>query len=241
MGFQETLAAHFPTAMPQGAYMEKTYEILQGHGFTGPNTIACVGVCRDEITSSFVDSVYTTWGEAFGLGSLAGMLFAGKTGFLAAQHHAPDLEGPPRYAFYAMAHIGISSDGQIGRCNRPGKSGLSSACGALVALRNEIAAGRLSTEFDPDDPEQSLLKQRLMKRIRYGEVPPLVALTRLAHDVIREDLDRMLALTVDSPTASYAALTGIQIHGPDGIHLVAPGSFRLLAEQKSYDLLSELE
>jgi hypothetical protein len=69
-------------------------------------------------------------------------------------------------------------------------------------------------EINQDDLEQSLLRQRLFKKIRYGEIPDLVTLTKIAHSVIREDLERMILLTVDSASIPYAVFTGIQIHGP---------------------------
>lgn len=41
-----------------------------------------------------------------------------------------------------------------------------------------------------DDLEQSLLKQRLFRKLRDKEIPDLVTLTKIAHSVIREDLER---------------------------------------------------
>lgn len=59
------------------------------------------------------------------------MLFLGKTGFLAAQHHAPNEEGRERYVYFALPHIGVDAKGEIGRHDRPGRLQPSHACGAL--------------------------------------------------------------------------------------------------------------
>jgi hypothetical protein len=215
MGFEETLNEHFQGAQPEKIFVEKTLGALSGKGFTAGNSIACVGVCRDEITQSFVEYVKEIWGEAFNFSSLAGMLFLGKTGFSAAQHHAPDEDGRERYIGFAMPHIAISSEGEIGLCQRAGRKGFSSACGALAAFQAEMADGRLKLGIDFDDVEQSLIRMRLMQEIPYGEVPDLLTLTKTTLKVIQNDLKRMMQLTVNTDRSDYAVFTGIQIHGPD--------------------------
>ncbi len=223
MNFQQSLETHFPGALSEEAFIRASQEALAAYGFHRENTIACVAVCRDEMTRTLVDGVQAAWGEAFNFSSLGGMLFLGKTGFLAAQHHAPLYGGRERYVFFAMPHIAIDAQGEVGVCYRPGRQEPSGACGALLAFRREMLSGRLNLELDLDDVEQSLLKHRLLRRIRYGNVPDLVSLTRIAHEVIREDLERLLAATVDAAQSDYAVLTGIQVHGPDRAQYVWPG------------------
>jgi hypothetical protein len=184
-------------------------------GFEPARSIACVGACRDEITRPFVDGVQRTWGEAFNFSSLGGMLFLGRTGFGAAVHHAPTGAGVHRYVFFAMAHIGLGRDGEPGVCYRSGQDEPSGACGALIGFLDELRQGIVRLDLDPDDLEQSLLKQRLFRHIRYGDVPDLPRLTRVAHAVILEDLERGISLAVDPLHSAWAVLTGIQIHGPD--------------------------
>ncbi len=84
-----------------------------------------------------------------------------------------------------------------------------------MAFLAEMESQVVRLELDRDDIEQSLLKQRLFRRIPYGHVPDLVELTRFTHKAILEDLERGISLTVDPVHASYAVLTGIQIHGPE--------------------------
>jgi hypothetical protein len=92
---------------------------------------------------------------------------------------------------------------------------MSHACGALLNVLQDLSQGSVGLEPNQDDLEQSLLKQRLFRKLRYGEIPDLVTLTQIAHSVIREDLERMIQLKVDSSAVAYAVFTGIQIHGPD--------------------------
>jgi hypothetical protein len=43
-------------------------------------------------------------------------IFVCKTAILAKIHHAPIENEKERYVFYAMPHIAIDNDGQLGRC-----------------------------------------------------------------------------------------------------------------------------
>ncbi|MFQ5593320.1 MAG: hypothetical protein ACE5HA_04160 [Anaerolineae bacterium] len=237
MSFRSALNQHFPNAMPESEFVRRTYQALLRHGFSEPNTIACVGVCRDELTRPLVDEIQHTWGEAFNFAGLAGMLFLGKTGFSAAQHHAPRMDGRERYVFFALPHVAIDSAGGIGLCTREGRQEPSHACGALIAFQQELAGGRLSLAFDPDDVEQSLLKQRLFPKIEGSKASDLVALTKLAHEVIVEDLERMIDLTVDPAHSDYAALTGIQVHGPGKTNYIWPGTLRTVVSGQRHDLV----
>jgi hypothetical protein len=215
VGFENVLNENFQGALPEKVFVEKTLGVLAGKGFTPENAIACVGVCRDEITQPFVEFVKEAWGEAFNFSSLAGMLFLGKTGFSAAQHHAPDEDGRERYVYFALPHIAIHEDGQIGVCRRIGRKEPSSACGALLAFQKEMESGSLNLGLDFDDVEQSLIRMRLLQEIPYGQVPDLPVLTKTTLKVIQKDLTRMIQLTVNTDRSDYAVLTGIQIHGPD--------------------------
>ena len=223
MNFQQMLSLHFPNTLTEAKFVKDSYQALNTYGFHGSNSIACVSVCRDEITYPLVNKIYQSWGEVFNFSGLAGMLFLGKAGFNAAHHHAPTIQGQERYVYFAMAHIAIDADGEIGRCQRPGQTETSGACGALMAFRNEMLNGQLNIELDPDDIEQSLLKHRLFPKIKYGDMPELIALTKMAYQTITEDLERIILQTVDPGHSDYAVLTGIQIHGSED-NYVWPGT-----------------
>jgi hypothetical protein len=51
----------------------------------------------------------------------------------------------------------------------------------------------------------------------------ILSLTRIAHGVILEEVERMIHLTVDPTRSNYGVFTGIQIHAPEGRHFVWPG------------------
>jgi uncharacterized protein YdiU (UPF0061 family) len=59
-------------------------------------------------------------------------------------------------------------------------------------------------DLDPDDLEQSLLKQRPIRKLQYGKAPGLTTLTKLAYASILEDLERMILLTMN--TANHYTL-----------------------------------
>jgi len=222
--FQQVMDRWFPGALPEGVFVERSREALAPLGFTAENTIACVGLCRDEISRPLVGRVVEAWGEAFNFSSLAGMLFLGKTGFRAAQGHAPFFGGRQRYVYLVAPHIAVGEDGTLGECRRSGQPAPSHACGALCAFLGELEAGRADAALDPDDLEQSLLKARLIRHLEWGRVPNLAELTLLAGLLILTDLQRMIDLTVDVGTADYSVLSGVQVHGPEGRALFWPNT-----------------
>jgi hypothetical protein len=229
MGFVETLDRHFPGAIPEGEFVAETAERLSREGFTNANTIACVALCRDEVTRPLYSDVERVWGPAFSFAGLAGMVTAGRTGLAAAIHHAPIDDGRRRFVIYAMAHIAIDAEGTIGQVERPGIPEPSSACGALVAFRNELREGTLEVEFDRYETEQALLKHRLLPLIKYGTVPDLVDLTKLTVTAIEDDLQEIILSlarewreTDQAMPVDAALFSGIQIHGSDGTNFVWP-------------------
>jgi hypothetical protein len=236
MGFQQALDQHFPGTVTEEQFVSGTLAAMQKLGFTADNTIACVGVCRDEVCRSLVVRALDAWGEAFNFSSLAGMLFLGKTGFSAAHHHAPTENGRERYVYFAMAHIGIGPNGEIGWCERLGRTDESYACGALWGFKGELEAGVVNAARDQDDIEQSILKSRMLKKLEWGEKPDFVRLTKVAYEVIREDLERMIDLTVDRSLADYGVLTGIQIHAEGRKQYIWPGELYTVVQGEKRSL-----
>jgi len=234
--FEDVLNKFFLKVYTEVDFVARTYEELEKFGFSAENTIACVGVCRDEITQPLIGRIKDKWGEAFNLSSLAGMFFAGKTGLSAAMHHAPIVDGKERYLFYALPHIAIDEEVQVGCCKRTGRGGKSIACGALSAFQKEIADGRINPALDSEDVEQSLLKMRLLKEIPDGQVPSLLELTKITQAVIQTDLEQALKGLIDTDKSNYAVATGIQIHGPDG-NYVWPASCYAVVEGIRRDIV----
>jgi hypothetical protein len=224
MNFQKALDLHFPNTISEIDFIRSTQAALNIHGFRPQNSITCVGVCRDEFTRTLVDNIQKAWGKVFDFSSLGGMLSLGKTGLGAAHNHAPIDGGRERYIYFVLAHIAIDHDGEIGVCYRPGRPGPSEACGALIAFRQEMLDGILRLEIDLEDIEQSRLKHRMFRKILYGDLPDLVTLTKIAYEVILEDLEHLVDETVNTSVSDYAILSGIQIHGPERAQYIWPGA-----------------
>ena len=127
--------------------------------------------------------------------------------------------------FLAGPHVAIGADGEPGVCTRPGRSGPSSACGALAAVLKELQAGRGGSVNDPGDIEMGWLRQRISAAASGREIADLVELTVLMHDLIADELERTLADVVDASRTDYAVATGIQIHAPGGRNLIQPRTF----------------
>ena len=236
MNFQQTVKARFPNTISESDFVRNSQVALSTYEFDAENSIACVSVCRDEITGTLVDRIKKIWGETFNFSSLGGMVFLGKTGLSAAHHHAPVKDGRERYIYFVMAHIAIDKNGEIGVCYRSGRPSPSGACGALIAFREEMLGGDLNLELDWDDIEQSLLKHRLFRKIRYGDIPDLITLTKATYEVILEDLEHLIDKTVDITMSDYAILSGIQIHGSDKEQYIWPGQMYVVKDGQRHEI-----
>ena len=234
VSFEATLSRNFPGAMTKDSYLASTYRALSAEGFSRDNTLSCVALCRDEIAGPLVRGVERYWGHTFSLASLAGMVTAGRTGISAAMAHAPTFGGRQHVVVYAMPHIAIAADGTVGQVERSGLAGPSTACGALSLFRDGLLEGRVDIETDRLDAEQSLLSHRLLTLIPYGDIPGLVALTKLTADAIEDDLKAIvadileIAKSDDVSTPDHALFTGVQIHGPDATNYVWPKSAHIV-------------
>lgn len=84
--------------------------------------------------------------------------------------------GRERYVFFSFPHVAQDSTGEMGSISRPGRAKKSCACGALLKCLAELKAegveagmGKIGTH-DPLEPEYSILKARLARRIKYENV-----------------------------------------------------------------------
>lgn len=232
MSSETVMKKYFPKIYSESTFIKKTYTVLNKYGFDADNTIAAVDVCRDEISQPFISIVKEKWGEAFNLCSLAGMFFAGKTGLMAAMHHAPIVKGKERYVFYALPHIAIGARGQLGVCKRVGRTEDSNACGALNVFLGELKNKKPNLAMDNEDVELSLIRTRLLREIPYGQVPDLLTLTKIALSAIRDDFESALKQTVDTKHSDYAFITGVQVHAPDGNFIWPAGSYVVVQNKK---------
>ena len=74
--------------------------------------------------------------------------------------------------FFAFPHIAIDESGEMGALSRPMRPGKSCACGAMAASLAQFQSQGLEPNckepgvHDPLDPEFTILKQRLARRIK---------------------------------------------------------------------------
>ncbi len=222
--FHQTLQTHFPGALPMSKYMRKTFQSLSACGFCDENAMGMIAICRDEIAEPLFAEVIRYWGKTFNCCSLAGFVMMGKTGLAAATDHTPMVDGIRRFTFYAMPHIAISRHGDVGRVYRDGVQKASHACGALETVVEELASGHLKLEMDMQDIEQTIIRQKILSTLTYGDKPDLIEITKLASQIISHDVETLLN-TLDKAVFNYAVMTGIQIHGPLGTHWIYPQDF----------------
>ena len=190
-------------------------------GFRPSNCLPVVAVCRDELMADFGRAVADLWGQPFDAGSLAGLVFLGRTGVQAALGHVPGEDGRHRFVVFCFPHIGIDEDGTVGRVQRRGMYRASSACGALASFRAQLEAGERQFELDGDDVEQSLLRMRLQDGVPVEAVPSLAELTERARRACVEDMSRFIELARGSEPVDVAFISGVVVHLPDGVDHVA--------------------
>ncbi|HEY9611036.1 MAG TPA: hypothetical protein V6C93_16850 [Allocoleopsis sp.] len=136
----------------------------------------------------------------------------------------PIVNDKRHFAFYAMPHIAISKDGEVGNVYRYGIQKVSHACGALEAIGKELLSGRLKLEMDMQDVEQTIIRQKIISSINYGDKPDLIEITKLASQIISQDIQNLFSV-VDTSVFKYAVMTGIQIHGPMDTNWIYPQEF----------------
>ncbi len=225
MSVEDIVRAHFPGAFEEEAFVKRSaLTLLQDHGFTAENTLACVGVCRDELCHPLTRKIREMWGDTFDLSSLAGMPWLGRSGYSALRQHAPMIRNRLRYIFFIFTHIGIGPAGELGLCARPGRPGLVPTCGALSLILDELRAGKENIPFDTEDVERCLLRERLKREPEVDGDIGLIDLTKIAHRASLTDLEDLAGTVFNPETDDIAILSGVQIHGPDGTTLVWPGS-----------------
>lgn len=202
----------FPNAVRVADYAPATARCLAEHGFHPANTIAGIADCRDELCRPFDVAIRDVWGEAYALGGLAGMVTAGRAGLGSLRRHAPISGGRARFAYFAMAHMGLADDGAVGTCPRAGQTERGQACCAIIHLQRGLRRRKSVPSLDPDDLEASYLRHRLNPFLMPSHEHDLVGLTEIVCEVIRWDLERLVRQTLADDAADFALFSGILLH-----------------------------
>ena len=225
--FIDTLNREFPGAVPANQFVSGTQNALAGHGVIRGSALPLIATCRDELAFALTAELQRAWGGAFNMAGLAGLFTLGRTGVIAARGHAPLVEGRRTFVLFGLTHIGVGDSGEIGECERPGVPGTSHACGALLAVADTLRSDDVRTSdypyLDPQDPEQSRLRERIAPRVADHAKVNLLELTGIARELIDEGTaDVVHVLRDDERPADIALFTGIHIHGPRGADYVQP-------------------
>jgi len=227
--FQTTLNELYPGAVELPVFLARLKPWLAGYGFTKGKVLPMLAACRDEICAPLNAQIENQFGQPFQLGSLAGMIMCGKTGFAAASHHAPMEDGEERFLIIAGPHIGINEHGQIGKVHRFGQHADSAACGALCGLLDDLksnglpSGGVVAPQMDSHDWEMSIVKYKIAQSLVNAHAQPpftLAAVTQKAYDNIHETVHSLMHHTVShgphhGAAPEYLVLSIVHIHGPD--------------------------
>ena len=160
------LADRFGETVEVDDFMTWSEWALARVGFRPSNCLPVVAVCRDELMADFGRAVTDVWGQPFDAGSLAGLVFMGRTGVQAALGHVPGEDGRHRFVVFCFPHIGIDEDGTVGASSAAGCTARRPRAGRWrrSGPSCRTASGQLA--IDRDDVEQSLLRMRLQDSSR---------------------------------------------------------------------------
>jgi hypothetical protein len=213
----KTLHKQFPGALPDPAVYNRVKMILtEDYGFTPSNTLFGTSICPDEInhTKQGLSVLMSDfWGAEFPMGGISGAPFGGKTGFVAFSHHVPDdgniilMYGP---------HVGISDQGEVGKCLRQGQHALSTSCGAVVGAYNACRGMQEDekVEFDSNDMQMSWVKSQILPHVArlQKEKCPLASLVYQAFQAIQGKINTIV--NTNFGNGRLVLIGGIQINMP---------------------------
>ena len=213
----------FPTAILSGDADRAIAKTLRERGFTPNNTLFAHSICSDEVNNraeQLIPLMSRRWGEAFTLGGLAGLPFAGKSGFSAYFHHVPE-NGKLLIMF--APHVGIGPLGRIGALQRDGQDSISSACGAAVGAYKELQKKKAA----PADPVTvlDLLKDEDTAIDFDPQLKTIVDLLKPRLEGIEESTDSIAFVTYQMYGIIRELLYGILDQTPDLFESCSEGTF----------------
>jgi len=239
----------FPGAMLSSDVDDAIRHTLGARGYTPANTLYGHSVCSDEVNAKaeqLVNLMVSRWGEGFTLGGLGGLPFAGKSGFRAYLHHAPD---SGKLLIMFAPHVGIDSEGRVGALQREGQTALSKACGAALgaykAIQSKGGAAKYKESAVKDlretdykfDPELGSIISLLTPRLKGVELAPepITFVTYQMYTIVRDLLDNCFKGTEDvwEWVTEVAIVGGIMVNRKSGGDFFQPLSFELRTQAES--------
>jgi len=246
----EKVASVFPTALTNAAFVDNLTFALHQHGFSNETTLVATSLCCDEVNRDLEKDLKHAYGDHFSMGGLAGFPFGGVTAFCAMAHHIPTngncivLFGP---------HVGVDSDGVVGKVNRRGRLESGACCGSATAAADyvhRVCRGDCAEHCSPVealDAQQTFVGNILLPYgTRLAEAAdPAVELPLALYDAQKDLMARIVARGVSAvgENVQIALVGGIQVNTPAGTpDYFVPMTFDLLDHkgEKMADLMDTL-
>jgi Limiting CO2-inducible proteins B/C beta carbonyic anhydrases len=216
------LARTFPEAVTNAELVTKVTKGLSRYGYDD-RTLVAFSLCADEVNRPLEDAFNGWYGDHFNMGGLAGFPMAGLTGFGAMASHIPD--GGSCLLVYGP-HVGIDSDGRVGKVDRKGKAKSGSCCGSTIYASKYVTAvyrgdvEKVGPATDFVDAQQNFVASSLLPyggRIA-GAPDPMVELPFAAFEPIDAMMQRIVKKAGKGVgDGRIAMLGGIQINTPSGL------------------------
>jgi len=214
----------YPGSLRSVDLASKIYGTLVQHGFTTDSTMLATSLCCDEVNRELEQQLGKYFGDNFSMGGLAGFPFGGVTSFGAMAKHIPD-EGNCLVVY--ATHVGIDSNGNVGRVNRRGMAESNTCCGSAVAAHGYVKKVMAGEEAEapgpitsPLDAQQTWVGSMLLRHASRLEGAPdsNVELPLALFDSQDEFMKKVVKAgcgAVANP-GKIALVGGIQINTPAG-------------------------
>jgi len=216
------LQACFPGAMRNKDIVRRVTATLKKYSY-GRSSLLATSLCCDEVNRDLEKEFINAYGDNFSMGGLAGFAFGGVTSFGAMAHHIPQdgscliIYGP---------HVGIDSNGTVGKINRRGREVSGACCGSAAAAAGYVSSVRRGAPKSPMpkralDAQQYFVGSMLLphaERLARAEETHV----ELPHALYDVQSELMLKIVLNgckevAGEGKIALLGGIQINTPSGV------------------------
>ena len=227
--------SQFPNAMPLSVFMEEIKRCLAQFGFHGHNSLAVVGLTRDEAARPLLNAISEVYGEPYVTHSLGAMCNVGREGMRQILGHAPKAVSNMRtkIIIFTAPNVACNQDGDTGIFYRPNLPEATVTSWELSTFVKQFRRGTFnlhksqrigfepgdeidSDMLDPDDIEMSVLNMKLSNQlIRDGGMndTTLTGVTKAAARAALHDYERMIDKFVDLEHCDVAVVSCVQVHG----------------------------
>jgi len=214
--FDEVVKSHFPNALDaKDTSIHYLGKLQLEHKIDVSKVLMATSVCSDDINVPSTTFFNVLFGP-FVMGGLGGIPFVGQTGMTAFAHHIPD-DGSA-FFFYGP-HIGVTSDGELGKMYRPGQKNKGNSCGALMLALSRFKDGAYKPILHDDDYQQMKLEESLISQREeiINSENPQKAITEATYEVIDKKIHEYIKTCKNEfPVDRVALLGGIIINTDPG-------------------------